>query len=80
MAIAGSGGWIPSNQIRLRDGQLQFCSITQNKPSSVCESDPATAARRLLAGETVTMDIRYPFVTQVRYYLFGEDSLFGDEQ
>lgn len=66
MAIAGAGGWIPSNQIRLVAGELRFTTITQNKPKEVLEQDAGAAARRLLAGETVTMDVRHEFMSQVR--------------
>ena len=65
MAISGSGGWIPSNRVRLVGGRLVFLEITQNKPSTVLVRDPEEVVRRLLAGEDVMMDIRYPFQKQV---------------
>lgn len=71
MAIAGSGGWIPSNQVKLVDGHFWFCGITQNKPRDICNDDPADVARRLLAGETVTMDVRHEFTAQVRRCFHG---------
>lgn len=71
MAIAGSGGWIPSNAVKLVDGHFWFCGITQNKPRGICNNAPADVARRLLAGETVTIDVRYEFTQQVRRLLDG---------
>ena len=65
MAISGSGGWIPSNRVRLVDGKLVFLEITQNKPSTVLVRDPEEVARRLLAGEDVMIDIWYSFQKQV---------------
>lgn len=71
MAIAGAGGWIPSNRVRLEDGRLVFCAMTQNKPASVLVMDVDEAARRLLAGETITMDIREGFTSQLKEKLDG---------
>lgn len=71
MAISGSGGWIPSNQVRLVDGHFWFCGITQNKPKSICNNDADDVVRRLLAGETVTIDVRETFTRQVRKKLYG---------
>ena len=69
MAISGSGGWIPSNRVRLINGRLVFLEITQNKPSTVLVRDPEEVARRLLAGEAVMIDIRYSFQEQVFEHL-----------
>ncbi|MBX3050833.1 MAG: hypothetical protein KF753_05125 [Caldilineaceae bacterium] len=69
MAIAGNNTWIPSNQIKLVDGELRFTTITQNKPRNVLERNVSEAARRLLAGETVTMEVRHEFMSQVREVL-----------
>lgn len=69
MAVAGSGGWVPSNRVRLRAGRLVFLELTQNKPSTVLVRDPKEVARRLLAGESVMIDIRYSFQEQVFEYL-----------
>lgn len=66
MAISGAGGWIPSNRVKLQDGDLFFTAMTQNKPKDVLCQDANEAARRLLAGEVVTMDIRYEFTTAVK--------------
>jgi hypothetical protein len=68
MAIAGSGGWIPSNYARLRNGQLEFTGITQNKPRYILPPLDE-AARLLLAGETVTVDMRYQATSQLRALL-----------
>lgn len=69
MAIAGAGGWIPSNRLKLVDGELRFTTITQNKPKEVLCQDADEAVRRLMAGETVTMDVRHEFLSQVREVL-----------
>ena len=66
MAVAGQGGWVPSNSVALRNGEIHFLYITQNKPKSITNQDVRDTANRLLAGEAVTIDVRFPFTTQLR--------------
>ena len=72
MAIAGSGGWIPSNRIRLQNGEIVFTAMTQNKPKGVLVNDVDEAARLLRAGEAVTVDVRDGFMSQLREALEDE--------
>lgn len=57
MAIAGSPG-IPSCGVYVRDNRILTLPYTQNKPEGVVEQDPEQAARRLVAGEIVQIDMR----------------------
>lgn len=66
MAIAGNNTWVPSNRVKLVGGRLEFVAMTQNKPRDVLERNAEQAARRLLAGETITMDIRDAFTRAVK--------------
>jgi len=66
MAVAGSGGWIPSNHVSYSGGVFHFHSITQNKPREICNYDVAEVVRLLLAGEVATIDVREEFMSQVR--------------
>lgn len=66
MAIAGSGGWIPSNRVKLHNGEIVFTAMTQNKPKEICNGDVPDVVRRLLAGELVTVDIRHEFMSKLR--------------
>lgn len=65
MAIAGSGGWRPSNLARLHNGHIEFIAITQNKPPELIVP-LAEAVDRLLAGELVTVDVRWPYMSVLR--------------
>jgi hypothetical protein len=58
MAVSGSGGWIPSCGVYLWRGEVRLTPITQNKPRSVVETDIDRAARRIIAGEIVQVDMR----------------------
>lgn len=65
MAIAGSGGWVPSNWARLRNGRLEFVAITQNKPKElIVPLDEAVD--RLQRGEVVTVDARWAYQQALR--------------
>lgn len=68
MAIAGAGGWIPSNWAALHNGSIVFLAITQNKPPDLVPTveDAATA---LLAGERVTVDVRWAYMSKLRELL-----------
>ncbi len=67
MAIAGNNTWIPSNQAKLIDGQVQIIgSITQNKPRTIVCRDVEEAVRRLQAGEIVIVDVRHEFMSKLR--------------
>ena len=68
MAVAGSGGWIPSNLAILRNGRVEFVTITQNKPRELV-TDVTDAAERLRRGEYVTVDVRYPYMSELRELL-----------
>lgn len=72
MAIGGAGGWVPSNVAVLKDGHIVFVAITQNKPKSVVEKDPARAAKLLLAGELVTVDMRHPYQSELRAMMYSQ--------
>lgn len=48
MAISGSGGWIPSKGVMLKDGHLVWQGLCQNKPKSIVEQDLEVAAERLI--------------------------------
>lgn len=65
MAIAGAGGWKPSNLARLRNGQIEFIAITQNKPPELIVPLEEASAR-LLAGELVTVDVRWGYMSALR--------------
>ncbi len=69
MAHAGSGGWIPSSEVILRNGSIQLIGITQNAPRDIvhtdhsdpgCAGDLLIAYIKLLAGKTVRVDVRVP--------------------
>lgn len=65
MAIAGAGGWTPSNLAKLRNGRIELIAITQNKPPELVP--PVTdAAAALLAGELVTVDVRWAYMSTLR--------------
>ena len=69
MAVAGSGGWIPSNRVIARAGRLDFIGgYTQNKPRQVVDDLP-TALAKLLAGESAQIDVRHEFQSQLRAVL-----------
>jgi hypothetical protein len=57
MAVAGSGGWIPSALYALRRGELVQITIAQNAPSYLV-ADAPTAAERLRQGEITRIDVR----------------------
>lgn len=63
MAIAGGG--IPCNTARLKDGVVEFIAMTQNRPAELVV-ELEEAARRLLAGETVTVDARWAYMQPLR--------------
>ena len=48
MAISGSGGWIPSRGVFLKDGHLVWSGLCQNKPKYIVEQDMEAAADKLL--------------------------------
>lgn len=69
MAHAGSGGWIPSTQVLLHNGSIQVVGITQNAPRELVYTNDADqnhagdlliAYLKLLAGQTVRVDVRVP--------------------
>lgn len=66
MAVSGAGGWIPSCGVYLRGGEVKLSPITQNKPKSVVETDIERAAQRIVAGETVQVDVRGGLLSAVR--------------
>ena len=65
MAIAGSGGWKPSNIAVLKKGRIEYIAITQNKPPELI-TPLEEAVERLLAGELVTVDVRWPYMSVLR--------------
>lgn len=65
MAIAGSGGWKPSNIAVLKQGRIELVAITQNKPPELI-TPLEEAVERLLAGELVTVDVRWPYMSVLR--------------
>lgn len=65
MAIAGAGGWIPSNWAALHNGSIIFLAITQNKPPHLVPT-VEDAAAALLAGQRVTVDVRWSYISQLR--------------
>lgn len=69
MAVSGSGGWIPSNQVRLESGQIRFIGgYTQNKPKDIVH-EPEEAAERLRAGLPATVDVRNPAMRRLKELL-----------
>lgn len=66
MAIAGSGGWIPSCRVVKRGGGLVATGIVQNKPANLIFSDEAKDAYgtlsealvRLQGGQPIQVDMR----------------------
>lgn len=71
MAVSGSGGWVPSNKVRMWEGRLKWVGgYTQNKPKYLIPS-PEEAARRLLRGEAVTIDVRRPYQKELEDILHG---------
>lgn len=69
MAVAGSGGWIPSNRMAVRGGRLEVIGgYTQNKPKSVVD-DLENATALLLDGKSAQVDMRYPFQSELRQWL-----------
>ena len=66
MAIAGSGGWIPSCRVIKRNGGLVATGIVQNKPANLIFSDLAKDAAGTLgeglvvlrSGRPVQVDLR----------------------
>ena len=65
MAIAGSGGWVPSCRVEVINGQLVAKGMVNNKPAAVVYSDTEKHARgslrdafdRLALREAVTVDM-----------------------
>ena len=65
MAIAGSGGWVPSCTVIVREGGIVAHGIVNNKPPEVIYSDTERNARGSLAdavamlrrGEPVFVDM-----------------------
>lgn len=49
MAVAGSGGWVPSCTVLVRDGGLVAHGIVNNKPADSVYSDTERGARGTLA-------------------------------
>ena len=70
MAVSGASGWIPSNQAKLKGGELVFLAITQNKPRWILPSIEK-AARLLIAGEAVTVDMRWEAMSKLRELIGG---------
>lgn len=68
MAIAGSGGWTPSNLACLRNGKIHFVAITQNKPPDLIP-DVEVAAETLRTGGYVNVDVRWPYMSRLRQVL-----------
>lgn len=57
MAVAGSGGWIPSAIYTYRDGRLVQISIMQNTPKDFVLS-PQEATDRFRVGLPARIDVR----------------------
>lgn len=57
MAIAGSGGFVPSNGVYIRNRRLRFLPITQNKPKNVLAFDMAVVADRLAENPDLSVQI-----------------------
>ncbi|GIV81710.1 MAG: hypothetical protein KatS3mg051_1064 [Anaerolineae bacterium] len=56
MAIAGSGGWVPSRLVYMRNGRLLCLGYQHNVPrEAVC--DYSQAAELLRAGEAVRVEV-----------------------
>ena len=49
MAVSGSGGWIPSTRVRIRNAELISAEYTQNVPREIVETDINAAAAQLRA-------------------------------
>jgi hypothetical protein len=65
MAVAGAGGWTPSNGAKLRNGRIEFTAITQNKPPDLVDS-LEIASSKLLAGQVATVDVRFEYMSKLR--------------
>lgn len=65
MAVAGSGGWVPSCRVVEKRGGLVATGIVSNKPANLCYSDTekgafgslADAVVRLRRGEAIQCDM-----------------------
>lgn len=55
MAVSGSGGWVPSRRVYLKDNQLTFVGYAQNKPRSIVYKDMYEAAQALLGGKRIEL-------------------------
>ena len=64
MAIAGSGNWTPSRQVRLVDGRLEWLGYAQNRPRELIPPIPDAVAF-LRRGETVSVDVRAPQMAEL---------------
>ena len=49
MAVSGAGGWVPSTQVRIRNGRLVAAGYTQNVPPAIVQMDMSVAADTLRA-------------------------------
>lgn len=59
MAVAGSGGWVPSCGYIYRFGRLERVGITQNKPTSCLQFATEAAAMLLEDGDRIVqIDVR----------------------
>lgn len=71
MAIAGSGGWIPSSGLVIRAGKLLPVGYTQNKPRNiVLPLDEAAEALRSNPRAIVQIDVRDGGIWQLRKALY----------
>lgn len=60
MAIAGTGGWVPSCRVVVRDGGVVATGIVQNKPPELVFSDENRRAYGSLADGIERLALRQP--------------------
>jgi hypothetical protein len=57
MAVAGSGGWIPSALFVYRNGKIKQIGLAHNTPK-IFVSKPEAAARIMFSGKPARIDVR----------------------
>lgn len=65
MAIAGSGGWVPSCRVAVENGQLIARGNVSNKPPEVVYSDGERGARGSLADAIERLSRKEPITVDM---------------
>lgn len=69
MAVAGSGGWIPSTEVCIKNGELLQPGYTQNTPRDVVQIDMSLAAAQLRRNPTELIRVDAKKVYLLKNYL-----------